>query len=271
MLRPLPDPPPRPAPPRLSPAAPGHRARAPHRACAPAGGGKAGGAAPGSPAAASAPAAEPSSRAERSERPGSGREQKGPALGRAPEGGAGAAGAGPRRAASRFSGPGAEPSARGRAGSAAPLLVFGPQAVGGVGVRRHPLQRWPPVGLRSRLASAWLCSRGWPRPLGEGGLGSCGEGRGIPGSLRGRGGWDWTGSDEEGTVWPRLELRILLSCPEARVVINDTGFLVFCCQHVFAEIGTQDRGTPALLPGARISLSPAMSGSCAVQPPEWGS
>ena len=76
---------------------------------------------------------------ERSERPGSGREQKGPALGRAREGGAwrggGQAGA---RAASRFSGCSAAPQGGGRAENAPAPRPPAPRGGQWLGVRSVP-------------------------------------------------------------------------------------------------------------------------------------
>lgn len=116
------------------------RVRASRAACA-AGGAAAGkrvGAEPGSPSRRLRSRRRSPSRAERerSERPGSGREQKGPALGRAREGGAwrggGQAGA---RAASRFSGCGAAPQGGGRAEDAPAPRPPAPRGGQWLGVR----------------------------------------------------------------------------------------------------------------------------------------
>ncbi|XP_065775378.1 basic salivary proline-rich protein 2-like [Muntiacus reevesi] len=119
------------------------RVRASRAACAAgwAAAGKRGGAEPGSPGRRLRSRRRSPSRAERerSERPGSGREQKGPALGRAREGGAwrggGQEGA---RAASRFSGCGAAPQGGGRAENAPAPRPPTPRGGQWLGVRGLP-------------------------------------------------------------------------------------------------------------------------------------
>lgn len=119
------------------------RVRASRAACAAgwAAAGKRVGAEPGSPSRRLRSRRRSPSRAERerSERPGSGREQKGPALGRAREGGAwrggGQAGA---RAASRFSGCGAAPQGGGRAENAPAPRPPAPRGGQWLGVRSVP-------------------------------------------------------------------------------------------------------------------------------------
>lgn len=128
MLRPLPEPA---APPRLSPAAPGHRARAPDRASRRVCDGRrreSRRSSPGQPRR-RLRAPWPSPAAERSgaSGPAPGGNKRGWRWGERRRAGPGAAGAGTRRAALRFSGPVAEPSVRGRAENAASLLVSSQQ------------------------------------------------------------------------------------------------------------------------------------------------
>ncbi|XP_045850096.1 translation initiation factor IF-2-like [Meles meles] len=137
----------------------------------PGGGGKAGGADRAAPAAACAPRgrAEPSrAERERSERPGSGREQKGPALGRAREGGAWRGGGQARaHVASRFSGRRAAPQVGGRAENAASPPPPPPLSVVGRWGYPHPRLAAGHLHALKEPPSASLCARGCPRALGE--------------------------------------------------------------------------------------------------------